>query len=485
MKDIIIVGAGVTGAALARVLSRYEASVLVLEAGPDLASGASKANSGIVHAGYDAVPGTWKARMNVEGARMYPALCEELGVPYRKNGALVVAFSEEDRRTLEELLEQGVRNGVEHLEIVESEELHRMEPQLSEKAVCALSVPDSGITSPYEMTFALADHAAVNGVEFRFICRVQDVRREDGVWHVQTVKGEECARILINCAGSGSGRLHEQICGRDDVRIVNRRGQYYLLDHPEVLPFDHTMFQCPTAMGKGVLVAPTVHGNVLLGPTAEDIPDAEDTDTTREGLDAVLKACSLTWPGYSVRTAITNFAGVRAHEVKGDFIIGRIDGAEQAYEAAGMESPGLSAAPAVGVYLGELIAREEGLKEKKEWKKPLKREKPFNEMTLEEREEAVHRDPLNGTLICRCEVVTEAEIRAAIRRPVGATTLDGVKRRTRAGMGRCQGGFCSPRVTEILAEELGIAMEDVRKDGPGSWLLCGDIQSAMRGEADA
>ena len=480
MTDIIIIGAGVVGASVARALSRYDASIMVLESACDVAEGSSKANSGIVHAGYDAVPGTLKAKLNVRGAQMYPALAEELGVPYRKNGALILAFSEEDRATLEKLLAQGVQNGVEELRIIEKEEIHKLEPQTSDQVVCALLVPTSGIVSPYEMAFALADHAAVNGVTFRFDTRVTSVRYADGAWQVKTDGGEFTSRILVNCAGASSAVLHGQM-GGDSAEIIHRRGQYYILDHPDVLPFDHTMFQCPTKMGKGILVAPTVHGNVLLGPTAEDIEDPLDVSSSAEGLKSVLDAARLTWPALSVRTAITNFSGVRAHEVKGDFLVGKV--CEHGYEAAGMESPGLSAAPAVGEMLEALIANAEGLTPKAAWKPPVRRPRPFNEMSVEERAQAVTEDPLNGNIICRCEVVTEAEIRVAIRRPVGATTVDGVKRRTRAGMGRCQGGFCSPRVVEILSEELGVPMTDIRKGGKGSELLVGTIREAQQAKA--
>ena len=481
MNDILIIGSGVIGLSTARALSRYKASIRVIDAAYDVSEGCSKANSAIVHAGYDAEPGTLKARLNVRGSEMYPDLCRELDVPYRRNGALILAFSEDDRGTIEKLYQQGITNGVKELRIIEREEILQLEPQTNPEVVCALLVPTSAITSPYEVCYAMADHAAVNGVTFGFGECVESMSYEDGVWHVKTSAGEETARVVINCAGADSAKFHNQMSGKEEAKIVNRRGQYYILDHPDVLPFDHTMFQCPTKMGKGILVAPTVHGNVLLGPTAEDVDDPKDVSTTAEGLAQVVKACKLTWPNVSVRTAVTNFSGMRAHEVHGDFMVGKV--CEHGYEAAGMESPGLSAAPAVGEMLEEIIAREENLEKKECWLPAPERPKPFNEMTDEERVEAIRKDPLYGKIICRCEVVTEAEIRAAIRRPVGATSVDGVKRRTRAGMGRCQGGFCSPRVVEILAEELNLPMTSICKGGPGSELLVGTIQEAMGKEA--
>ena len=478
--DILIIGAGVTGCALARVLSRYGASITVIDRGYDLAEGASKANSGIVHAGFDAHHGTLKAKLNVQGAKMYPELCRELGVPYGQPGALVIGFNDEDRKTLENLVAQGVANGVPGVRLIEHDEVLAMEPNTNPAVTCALYAPTSGLTSPYELTFALADHAALNGVRFNFGENVTKVwQDEHELWHAQATSGEYVCKALVNCAGVGSARIHNMISG-ETLEIIDRRGQYYLMDRMTELPFTMTMFQCPTKMGKGVLVSPTVHGNLLLGPSAEDIPDELDTATTAEGLAFVLEKSKLTWPGASPRGTITNFSGIRAHEAKGDFVIGEVDGKNNAFETVGIESPGLSAAPAVAEMLGEIIARDQNLLKKPEIVPPLKRRKPFYAMSTAERAQAVQENPLYGNLVCRCEVVTEAEIRDAIRRPVGARTIDGVKRRTRAGMGRCQGGFCSPRVTEILAEELGIPMTEVTKCGGESKLLVGSIHDAMK-----
>ncbi|MBR4459439.1 MAG: NAD(P)/FAD-dependent oxidoreductase [Clostridia bacterium] len=473
--DILIIGAGVVGCAAARALSlRTKADILVVERAGDVAEGASKANSGIVHAGFDAHPGSEKARLNVLGARMYPALCAELQVPFRACGALVVAFDEADRATVENLLAQGQANGVPGLRIVEREELLRMEPNLNPAAVCALEAPTSAIVSPYELVFALADHAALNGTEFRFDTEVLGLTQTESGWLAHTAEGDIACRCVLNCAGIDSARLHNQVSG-DKRHLTARRGQYDVLDHPETPPFSRTIFQCPTKMGKGVLVTPTVHGNVLLGPTAEDIPDGLDVATTAEGLADVFAKAKLTWPGVSLRTAVTNFSGIRAHEDRGDFLVGRT--APHCWEAVGVESPGLTSAPAIAEELAAAILADEAFpaKPREETAAPYRRAKPFNEMTAEEQAEAVRNDPLNGQLICRCEVVTEAEIRAAIRRPVGARTVDGVKRRCRAGMGRCQGGFCAPRVVDILAEELGLPRTAITKGSGESRMLVGEI----------
>lgn len=481
MYDAIVIGAGVVGCAVAQQLSRYDGKLLVIDRMEDVADGASKANSGIVHAGFDAHPGTEKARLNVKGAKMYKKLANQLGVPYGQPGALVLGFSEEDRKTLENLLAQAVTNDVEGCRIVEHDEILKMEPNTNPDVVCALYAPTSGLVSPYEMTCALADSAAENGAEFKLSNPVLEIKpTSDGNWLVITERDEYKTRAVVNCAGMGSGILHNMISTRK-VKLIARRGEYYLLDHMAEIPFTMTMFQCPTKMGKGVLVSPTTHGNILLGPTADDIDDGYDVATTRKGLDDVLAKVRLTWKNVNLRQVITTFSGIRAHEEHGDFIIGKVEGAPAgAYEAVGVESPGLSAAPAIGQELGDEVAAFLGLKKDEGWKEPTPLPKTFRTMTDEERAEAYAKDPEYGVLVCRCEQVTEAEIRAAIRRPVGARSIDGVKRRTRAGMGRCQGGFCSPRVMEILCEELGVSPLDITKCGGESKLLVGTLHQIAK-----
>ncbi len=484
MYDILIIGAGVVGCALARKLSQYQGKIAVLERAEDVADGASKANSGIVHAGFDAKPGTRKAYYNVKGAKMYEELARQLGVPYNPIGALVLGFSEEDRATLQKLYDQGQKNGVEQLRIIEHDEIMALEPNTNPAAVCALYAPTSAVVSPYEMTLALSYHAAQNGVEFIFDCPVDKLCEKDGVWHAETARGDFQARAVVNCAGVGSAALHNMISDQP-VEIVPRRGEYYLLDHTVKCPFSRTMFQVPSKMGKGVLISPTAHGNALLGPSAEDIKDPYDTATTRQGLDFVLDKCRLTWPRVNIRPVITTFSGVRAHPTSDDFIIGPVHGApDNAFEAIGIESPGLTAAPAIAEELGEMVAGHLNLPAAPNVKPAVPLLRPFAAMTEEERAEACRKDADYGRIVCRCEVITEAEIRDAIRRPVGAKSIDGVKRRTRAGMGRCQGGFCSPRVAEILCEELGCSPLDITKCGGESKLLAGtldDIAKEARG----
>ena len=483
-SDILIIGSGITGCAVARELSRYTASVTVLDRGNDIAEGATKANSGIVHAGYDAEPGTKKAYYNVRGAAMYPRLCAELGVPYRQNGALVVALDEADVPTIQKLKARGEANGVQGLEILDRDSLLAMEPFLNPGVVCGLHVPTGALVSPYEMAFALADDAALNGVSFHFSKEVNSVSLlPNGSFSVMSGSSEYRCRVLVNCAGASGADLHNQLSG-SKLQTVHRRGQYYLLDRAVKPPFAHTVFQCPSALGKGVLVTPTVHGNLLLGPNAEDISDPLDTATTAEGLSEVLRKAVLTWPALSVRSNITNFSGIRAHLTTDDFVVGPCDGIPGYFEAIGIESPGLSSAPAIGSELSVMIAGFMGLSRKEKTVPYPLPARSFHDMTDEERAAAVKSDPAYGQIICRCETVTEAEIRAAIRRPVGARSIDGVKRRTRAGMGRCQGGFCLPRVAAIIAEETGQSLQEITKNGGAGYLLAGPLDSFLKEASD-
>ncbi len=479
-SDILIIGAGITGTAVAQALSRFNATICVVDRACDIADGATKANSGIVHAGYDAVPGTLKAKYNVRGASLYPDLCKRLDVPYIRCGAMVIALSRDDVPMLYMLEERGKANGVSGLQIVNGTEALRMEPNLNPDVVAALEIGSSAIVSPYELAFALADDAAVNGTRFFFGQEIISVSRSDNrLWSVCSSSETFVAKVVINCAGASGAVIHNLISDQH-LNIIHRRGQYYLLDRAQVQPFSRTVFQCPTRMGKGVLISPTVHGNLIIGPNAEDIADPLDTETTDEGLAEVIAKAALTWPSLSARTNITNFSGVRAHLETGDFIVGAVSGAPGIFEAVGIESPGLSSAPAIAEDLAAMVSEYLSLTFKERIISCPSREKPFHEMSDEERKAAVASNPMHGRIICRCETVTEAEIRAAVRRPVGARTIDGIKRRTRAGMGRCQGGFCSPRVASILAEELGCSLAEITKSGGGSFLLSGTLADFLK-----
>ena len=465
MEDVIVIGAGVVGSSVARELSRYNLNVAVLEAGSDVAEGASKANSAIVHAGFDAKPGTNKAKFNVLGNRMFEDVCRELRVPFRRNGSLVLAFGAEEERSLAELKEKAAKNGV-PVEIIGQDELRRREPNVSPEATAALWAPTGGICCPYELTFRMAENAAANGVTFAFDAKVTKVAGlrscEVAGWKVSCEDGREFeARAVVNCAGIHSDELNNLV-SKTKYAIEARRGEYLMLDKDEDGTFAATMFQVPSKMGKGILVSPTVDGTVIVGPTAEDIPDKEDKATTYAGLEKVKEGARRTYPGLPLDKVITEFSGLRAHETTvGDFILGEAPDAPGFFNAVGVESPGLTSAPAIGVWMAAEVAAKLGVSKKNPAliSKDVSWWPKTREMAPEALAELVERDPSFGRVICRCEGVTEGEIRAAIRARVGARTLDGVKRRTRSGMGRCQGGFCTPRLIEILGAELGLPPE--------------------------
>lgn len=473
MKDVIIIGGGVIGCGIARELARYQASVTVLERGNDVSVGTSKANSGIVHGGFDAKPNTLKAKYNVQGNAMFDELSKELDFPFRRNGSMVLCFDESQTGGLDELLERGVQNGVSGMYIVRGNaEIRKLEPYVSEQAVAALVVPSGGIVSPYEMTVAYAENAAVNGVEFRFLSEVTSVIKNNDGFTVTCSDGyTEQAKVVINAAGVYADVINNMVCERK-LHITARKGDYVLMDKTCGYLADHTLFQLPTKMGKGVLVTPTTHGNILVGPTATDVDDKDDVNTTAAELNDAFAKASLTVPTLARRNIITQFSGLRAHLDGDDFVVGESE-VQGFYNVAGIESPGLSAAPAIAVDVADTVAAKLNLKSKLHFEAKRKGIPQFSKLSNVEREKLIDQNPLYGKIVCRCEVVTEGEIVDSIRRPVGAKDLDGVKRRTRAGMGRCQAGFCTPRIMEIIARELNCDMSEVTKRGGDSNVVVG------------
>lgn len=473
MFDVVIIGAGVSGASIARELSRYQAKICVLEKEEDVCCGTSKANSAIVHAGFDAKPGTWMAKLNVQGNEMMGDLAAELDIPFKRNGSLVVCTEVENLPGLTELYERGVKNGVKDLRILNREEAHEMEPNLADEVEGALYAPTAGVVCPFELTIAMAENAYQNGVEFRFQVQVEDiVKKEDGTFCIKTNRGEVESRCVVNAAGVYSDVIHNMVSEKK-LHITPRRGDYMLLDKSAGNHVSKTVFALPTKKGKGVLVSPTIHGNLLVGPTAYDIEDKEGINTTAMGLAEASQKAGLSVKNLPLRSVITSFAGLRAHGENEDFILGEPEDCEGFFDCACIESPGLSAAPAIGIYLGGLIKEKLALKEKENFNPVRKGIVRPSELPLEERIAYIRENPDYGMIICRCEMITEGEIIDAIRRPLGAKSLDGVKRRTRAGMGRCQSGFCSPRVMEILSRELGIPMTEITKNGGNSRFLTG------------
>lgn len=472
MYDVIIIGAGVTGCAVARYLSRYQGSALVLERAEDVCCGTSKANSAIIHAGFDAAHGSLMAKMNVQGNRMLPELAKELDFPFRRNSSLVVCMSEEDMHRLQALYENGVKNGVEGLEIVDAQRLHELEPNVSKNAVAALWAPTGGIVCPFNMTIALAENANANGVDFRFNTKVTGFTRGEEGWTVHTEQGDFQTRYVVNAAGVYADVLHNMVSARK-LHITPRRGDYCLLDKQVGGFVSHTVFQLPGKLGKGVLVSPTVHGNIIVGPTAIDIEDRDGTNTTAAGLEELISKAGISVDNLPIRQTITSFAGLRAHEDHHEFVIGEAEDAPGFVDCAGIESPGLTSAPAIGLTVAELLREKLGLREKEDFIATRKGLLDPKSLTKEAYQALIRENPAYGQIICRCEQVTEGEIIDAIRRPLGARSLDGVKRRTRAGMGRCQAGFCSPRVLEILARELGVSQAEITKCGGASRLIVG------------
>ena len=479
MYDVAIIGAGVIGSAIARELSKYNVKACVLERDEDVCCGTSKANSAIVHAGFDAKPGTLKAKLNVKGNEMMEQLSKDLDFPFTRNGSLIVCTKDQDRSGLDKLMEKGIANGVPGLRIVEREELIQMEPNLADDVTCALLAPTGGIVCPFHLTMALAENAADNGVEFRLNTEVTDIQKKDNGYVLSLVKhttGQPDinetleATTVVNAAGVYADVFHNMV-SEDKLKIVPRKGEYMLLDKTAGNHVSHTIFQLPSAMGKGVLVTPTVHGNLLVGPTATDIDNKEGLNTTAEGLDYLAKTASLSVKDVPLRQVITSFAGLRAHETKDDFVIEEaVDGF---FDAAGIESPGLSSAPAIGEMVAEMVAKKLELEENVDFVGTRKGILRPETLTMEERNALIKEQPAYGNIICRCEMITEGEILDAIHRTLGARSLDGVKRRTRAGMGRCQAGFCSPRTMEILEREVPMSMFEITKNGGKSTFVVG------------
>lgn len=478
MYDVVIVGAGVIGGVLARTLSQFDLKICILEKENDVAMGATKANSAIVHAGFDAKPGSLKARLNVKGAQKMAALCRELGVKYLRNGSLVLAFTEEEEKTLADLLERGRENGVPDLQILSREALGALEPNISPNARCALYAPTGAILCPYELTLAAIGNAMDNGADLKRNFEVCAIEKTGEGYALSSSTERVEGRFVVNCAGLYSDRIAAMI-GDASFRVHPRKGEYVLLDKECGSLVSATLFQPPSKMGKGILVTPTVDGNLLLGPTSVDREEKEDKSTTPEGLAEVLAKAGLSIKAIPAGKTITSFCGLRAVGSTGDFILtapkpGFIN-------AAGIESPGLSASPAIAEHIVEMLQECGLLCRKKEdfspYRVPMHR---FREASIEEKNRMIAENPAYGKIVCRCESVTEGEILDAIRQNPGATDLDGIKRRTRAQMGRCQGGFCGPAVMELLAAQLQIPCQSVTKSGGNSFMIAGKTKGEQK-----
>lgn len=471
MYDAVIIGAGIVGAMTARELTRYGMAVCIVDKENDVAMGATKANSAIVHAGFDAKSGTLKAKLNVRGAEMMANVAKELGVKYKNNGSLVIGFDKEDEQTIQFLYKQGKENGVKDLKVIGRYELKELEPNISDNAICALYAPSGAIVCPYELCIAAVGNAMDNGADLKLGFKVIEINKIDGRFEIKSENESVCAKYVINAAGLYSDDIAELV-GDDSFKVHPRRGEYILLDKECGGLVKHTIFRTPSKLGKGILVTPTVDGNLLTGPTSVDMEDKELTETTAEGLSKIIEESGADVKNIPFGKVITSFCGLRAVGSSGDFIINSpTDGF---INAAGIESPGLSSSPAIAEYIREMLqSMGAELKENKNFNPIRKSAHFFRDVEMEEKNRIIKENSAYGKIVCRCEAVTEGEIVEAIRRNPGARDIDGIKRRTRAGMGRCQSGFCLPYTAEILARELGIKYEDVTKNGGNSKIVTG------------
>jgi len=478
MYDVLIIGAGVTGAMIARTLSAYKLSICIAEKECDVAMGASKANSAIVHAGFDAKGGSLKAKLNVEGSKMMPQVTRDLGVKYQNNGSLVIGFNADDRRHLEELMQRGIANGVEGLKVIDADELHEIEPNLSANVVCALYAPTGAIICPYELTVAAIGNAMDNGADLALDFEVTDIQKNANSYKVFSHDRVIESRFVVNAAGINADAIASMI-GDISFDIHPRRGEYMLLDKECGTLCTHTIFRTPTKLGKGILVSPTVDGNLLAGPTSIDITDKDDKSTTPEGFAKIIAEAGENLVSFPAGKVITSFCGLRAVGSTGDFIID--SPADRFVNVAGIESPGLSASPAIAQYVAELLQKLGlSLEANSDFNPTRPAMHAFKEASVDEKNAIIKNDPSYGKIICRCEGVTEGEILAAIRNNPKARDLDGVKRRTRAQMGRCQGGFCSPYIVELIAREMNIDYTSVTKNGKGSYINIGKTKEAQQ-----
>lgn len=478
MHDIAIIGTGIIGTSIARELSKYSLKIIMLDKAGDIATGTTKANSAIVHAGYDARYGTKKAQYNIQGNALYPTLCSELSVPFKQIGSYVCAQTKEELDHLNYLLGNGNKLAVPGLEIIEGKELIKREPNLSPGIIAALYAPSAGITEPWELAIACAENAMQNGVKLKLNFHVQSIKSTGSAFYISSQDDFIRSRCVINCAGVYSDQVASMVTAEPEFTIKPRRGQYYLLDKSAEGLVNSVIFPAPSLVGKGVLVAPTVDGNIIVGPNAEDLEDTrrDAKETTREGLDEVRIAAGKLVKNIPFEKTITVFSGLRAESDMEDFIIEE-SSADGFFNVAGIKSPGLSAAPAIGRDVALMALSFLGDAKKNPDFSPFRRPRPkLGNMSHEEKADLIRLDPRFGNIVCRCEMISEGEIVDAIHRRAGATTVNGIKRRVRPGAGRCQGGFCGPRVLAIISRELGKDIEQVRMGNGDSQILTGSTR---------
>ena len=474
--DVIIIGGGVTGCCIARTLSKYDLKICVLEKEAEIASGTTKANSGVVHSGYSSPREYIKRHLCIKGNKLYTQAVKELNFPFKRIGSFVVALEDEQIKELDDVKKKGIEDGITDLELIfDKDAILHMEPNLTEDVVGVLHAPSAGIVSPYELTFALAENAAFNGVKFFRNHEVIKIQHQDYIFTVKTYQGEFQSKNLINAAGLHASTISKML-GLDYFSIMPRKGEYIIFDR-NALQLNKVLFPMATKISKGILVCPTLHGNTFVGPNAQNINDREDLSTTTAGLKEILDGAKNLVPNLPLRSSIRNFAGLRAVPDTYDFIIDNTD-VYGFINVAGILSPGLTATFAIAekvVEYLELLGIE--LKTRENYNPIRPKSDRFKDFTKEELDTKIHEDPSWGRIICRCENIPEREIIDAIHAPVGSKTVDGIKFRCRPGMGRCQGGFCRPRVIEILARELGLKYEEITKRGEDTNILIGKTKN--------
>lgn len=473
MIDFIIIGAGITGSLIAHNLSKKECEVLVIDKNPDVANGATGANSAIIHSGHDPKEGTLKCKFNLLGNKMYPDLCKELKVAFKQIGALVVATNDEEVKTLDGLINQTKERNIPY-EVLDGDSARAIEPNLSDNVVKALSLPTTGIVTPWEVVTAAMEEAIDNGVKLHLNEKVLDINKDNDVFTVKTDKGEYTSRYVIDCAGVYADDIARMI-GNNDYKITARRGEYYILDHKGHF-VDKIIYPVPSEKGKGVLAVPTIHKNVLLGPNAEFIENKNDTETTK-ALNDVKRELNKTLKNIPFQYMVHTYAGLRPTGDTHDFVIKEDEKVKNFIHVSCIESPGLASAPAIAKYVCEELINEK-LTDKKEYV----RRKPhivMNELSDEEKDKVIKENPDYGKMVCRCEKITLGEIKDVIHRSCGATSVNGVKKRCRPGMGACQGGFCEPVIVDILAKELGVDHRAIVKNGVGSEIYVGEAKEDL------
>lgn len=493
MIDAAVIGAGVSGAALARELCRWRLRVAVLEKGSDVCAGASKGNSATVHSGHDAAHGTKKAHYNVAGNAMYDPLCGDLCVPFVRNGMIIFAADEADMAEVHRLKQNADLNSVPDVRVLSREELIQLEGHFGEEVIGGLYAPTSGMVCPYSLVIAMCENAAENGAEFHLNTEVRDINRIEGGFRIHTSRGILETKYVFNCAGTHADDINNMVsCNR--FTILPRKGEHLILDKKLAPYVKATISQTPRDLPggghtKGMGLMPSVEGTIILGCDAHDAQDKDEAFTTDVGSGEILAYFERNWrhlpisrvyPQFPRHMVIGAFAGLRPHPNTDDFILGEAEDAPGFYNIAGIESPGLTAAPAIARELAQQAAEKYGFEINLDFNPIRLRKKPFRDMSMKERRQVIADDPDNGKIVCRCEQVTRAEILAAIHSPIGARTVSAVKMRTRAGMGRCQGGFCGPEVVRILAEELGIPMTEVTLCGEGSEII--PFETCVQGE---